>query len=113
MTLSPSISRNFVIAFFALLYTTLTFSAALAPTSAQARGNAVYYVAELAAPAKESRTIANGVVWQCEGTRCIAAKSNSRPVIACKRLTRELGEVTKFAAKGKELSAEKLAKCND
>lgn len=112
MTLSPSFSRNFVIAFFALLYTTLTFSAALAPTSAHARGNAVYYVAELAAPAKDSRTIANGVVWQCEGTRCIAAKSNSRPIITCKRLSNALGEVAQFTANGKELSADKLAKCN-
>ncbi|MXO91721.1 hypothetical protein GRI41_12865 [Altererythrobacter aquaemixtae] len=96
----------------ALLYTVLTFGALTVPSPAEARGKAVYYTAELAAPAKEARTIIKGMVWHCEGTSCRAAKGNSRPVMTCKRLANKLGEVTAFTAKGEELVGEKLAKCN-
>ena len=43
---------------------------------------------------------------------CVAAKGTSRPMRICRGLAREFGEVTSFTAKGKELPAEKLAKCN-
>ena len=113
MTLSPSLFRNAGAATVALFYTALTFGALVAPTPAEARTNAVYYTAELAAPAKESRTIIRGMVWHCEGTTCKARKGNSRPVITCKRLANEMGEITEFTAKGEALAEEKLAKCND
>lgn len=119
MTLSPTLSsvrsklvRNTAIAVIGALYTTFTFGALVSPTTVEARANTVYYTAELATPAKDTKMIANGVVWQCEGTRCIAAKSNSRPSMVCERLTREAGEVTKFTAKGDALDEKALAKCN-
>ena len=117
MTLSPTLSRsklarNTTIAVIGALYTTFTFGALVAPTAAEARGSTVYYTAELVTPAKEARTIANGMVWHCEGTRCVAAKNNSRPNIACERLTRKVGEVTGFTAKGVAFDDEALAKCN-
>lgn len=121
MTLSP-FSSSFLratlfsklgAATMALLYTTLTFGAVLTPTTAEARTSTVYYTAELAAPAKESRSIVKGVVWYCEGTTCRARKSNSRPVNVCKRLSNDMGAITAFTAKGKALADAKLAKCND
>lgn len=96
----------------ALVCSTLTLGAALTPTPAQANG-AAFYTAELAAPAAERTSIISGVAWQCEGTSCAAAKSNSRPMVVCQRVARELGEVTGFSAKGKALDAEDLARCND
>lgn len=112
MTLSPRITRNVSVIAVGMLYTALTFGAAITPTAAEARGKAVYYTAELATPASESRMIANGLVWECEGTRCVAAKGKSRPIVTCTRLSREAGEVTKFTAKGAALADDKLAKCN-
>ncbi len=112
MTLSPSIFRRFSLVAVAVLYSALTIGAMVTPSTAMARGQAVYYTAELATPAKESRIISSGVVWHCEGTKCRAAKSNSRASNTCKRLTREVGEITSFTAKGEKLAEEKLAKCN-
>jgi hypothetical protein len=110
--LSPSFFRNAGALSVALLYTVLTFGATLTPTSVEARTTAAYYTAELAAPAKDSRSIVRGVVWHCEGTTCRAKKSNSRPTNVCKRLSNDMGEITSFTAKGKALADEKLAKCN-
>lgn len=120
MTLSPLSPSFFRTAPFAklgavsmaLLYTVLTFGATLAPTSVEARTSTVYYTAELAAPAKDARSIVKGVVWHCKGTTCRARKSNSRPVNVCKRLSNDMGEITSFTAKGKALADAKLAKCN-
>ncbi|MXP47567.1 hypothetical protein GRI43_09265 [Altererythrobacter luteolus] len=114
MTLSPNVllrSTGAIAA--AVFYSALTMGALIAPTQAEARGNAVYYTAELAAPAAEETAIVGGVVWRCEGTSCVAGKGNSRPIVMCARAAREFGEITAFTAKGKELAEEKLAKCND
>lgn len=117
LSASPSLfrnfGRNFAVIAMAFLYTALTFGTALTPSAAEARGKPVYYTAELAAPAEELHTVVNGVIWRCEGTSCMAAKTNSRAVITCARLSREMGPVTSFTAKGKALTADKLAKCND
>ena len=70
-----------------------------------------YYVAELAAPASESRTV-GGVAWFCEGTTCRAAKGDSSPLRICRGLQRKFGEVVSFTAKGETLAEDKLARCN-
>lgn len=95
----------------ALLYTSLTFGAAIAPAPAQATTGA-YYTAELAAPAKDNRYIGGGLVWRCEGTTCAAPKGTSRPEVVCRKLQREVGEIASFRANGEALAAERLAKCN-
>ena len=111
MTLSsPPIGRLGVFA-AALLYTGLTFGAAITPAPAFA-ASGPYYVAELAAPAKDNRAVASGIAWKCQGTRCIAGKGSSRPMRICRGLAREFGEITSFTAKGKVLAEDKLAKCN-
>ncbi len=108
-----SLSRTIITAAVSIIGTASIFGAVIAPAPAEARERAVYYTAELAAPAQERTIIARGIVWQCDETQCIAEKNNSRPIIVCKQLARETGEITRFTAKGEALSAERLAKCND
>lgn len=110
--ISTSLFSKFGVVSAALIYTTLTFGAALTPAPAEARTSTVYYTAELAAPAAEARSIIDGMVWYCEGTTCRATKSNSRPINVCKRLSKDMGEVTAFTVKGAAITDEELAKCN-
>jgi hypothetical protein len=107
----PRFSRLGAMA-LALAYTGISFGVLTAPAPALAQSSGPYYVAELAAPASESRTVAGGVAWYCEGTTCRAGKGTSRPLRICRSLAREFGEVESFTAKGEELADEKLAKCN-
>ena len=113
MTLSIPRSNRIGVLALALAYTGATFGALTAPAPAFAGNNGPYYVAELAAPATESRTVAGGVAWFCEGTTCRAAKGTSRPLRICRGLQREFGEVVSFETKGEELAESRLAKCND
>lgn len=110
----PSLNSSNRLGIFALAlaYTGVTFGALTSPAPALAGNGGPYYVAELAAPTSESRTVAGGVAWFCEGTTCRAAKGNSRPLRICRSLQREFGEVVSFAAKGKVLAEDKLARCN-
>ncbi|WFL76010.1 hypothetical protein P7228_08290 [Altererythrobacter arenosus] len=112
MTLSLPRSNRLGVLALAAIYTTLTLGAVTSPAPAQAASNTVYYTAELAQPTSESRAIASGIAWYCEGTTCKAAKGNSRPLRICRGLARELGEVTSFTAKGEALAEEQLATCN-
>lgn len=88
----------------------LALGTTMAPIASQAA--APYYTAKLAVPASDDRAVAGGVAWACKDDMCVAAKGTSRPMRICRGLAREFGEVTSFTAKGKELSEEKLAKCN-
>lgn len=112
MTLSLPKYRSFSAIGLALVWTTLTFGAAISPASVEARTLTPYYSAEFAAPAAKDGAIIGGVAWQCAGTKCIAAKASSRPVMICKRVVRELGAVTNFTAGEKALEAADIAACN-
>ncbi len=112
MTLSLSRTGRLGVLTLALAYTGMTFGMLTAPAPALAASSGPYYVAELAAPASEARTVASGVAWFCEGTTCKAAKGTSRPLRICRGLSREFGEVTSFSSKGETLAEDKLAKCN-
>ena len=112
MTHSLPKFRSFSAVTLAVVWTSLTFGAAISPVETQARTATPYYTAEFAAPATENTAIIGGVVWQCAGTTCLAAKASSRPVTLCKRVARELGEVTSFTAGDKALEADELAACN-
>lgn len=111
MTLSPNRLRNALVAGVALGITSLTLGTAIAPAQAAA-ANTVYYTAELSAPASGTGFVEGGVVWHCEGSRCVAAKGSSRPVTICRKLSREVGEIIAFTAKGEALEADLLNKCN-
>lgn len=97
----------------ALVWTSLSFGAALAPSPAAAQNpSKAFYRAELAQPASESRAIAGDLVWACQGTSCIADKGTSRPLRICREFNRKFGAVASFTAKGEALPAEDLARCN-
>lgn len=112
MTLSLSSTNRVGALVLALAYTAVTFGTLTAPAPAMAAASGPYYVAELAAPASDARTVASGVAWFCEGTTCKAAKGNSRPLRICRGLAREFGEVTSFKAQGEALADDQLAACN-
>lgn len=114
MTLSLSRSGRLGAFALALAYTGITFAAVTtpAPAFAASASNAPFYVAELAVPAAEARTVATGVAWFCEGTTCKAAGGSSRPLRLCRGIARKFGEVKGFTANGEALAEDELAKCN-
>ena len=110
MTSFAQTARNASVGTLALVYTALTFGAAVAPTPAEAAGNA-YYRAELAQPVEAGVEVVRGTAWSCKGTVCVANKANSRPAIVCQRLADKKGEIVNFTSEGEALPAEDLAKC--
>ena len=94
----------------ALVYTGLSFAVATS-TPVEAAGPA-YYTAKLSAPAGETRAVAGGVAWTCEGEMCVANKTGARPLRICRGLNRKFGEVVMFKVQGEEIAADELAKCN-
>jgi hypothetical protein len=79
--------------------------------SAQTPGTS-YFSAELASPVEKTTKIIQGVVWQCEGTVCNGTKATSRPINACIRLSRKMGDVATFTTRSEPMAAEDLAACN-
>jgi hypothetical protein len=74
---------------------------------------AAQHDASLAAPASKSRIVVHGLLWTCSGQRCTAtAASDSRPVIVCMALARELGTVLGFSTGSVALNEADLARCN-
>ena len=111
MTLSLPRAERIAVFASAIAYTTLTFGAATAPAPAIA-ADGPYYMAKLAQPAEDNRTVAGGVAWACEGTTCVANKGTSRPSRVCRGLSRDLGEIVDFTANGEELPEDQLNRCN-
>lgn len=94
----------------ALAYTGLSFGVATS-TPLAAQGGA-YYTATLAETAEDSRAVAGGVAWTCQGTTCVANKGTSRPSRVCRGLAKEVGTITAFVADGEALAEDELASCN-
>lgn len=105
-------STKFRVLGAAIFCSAFTLGVSVAPTSAEARGNGPYYKAELSQPTAERTVVAGGIAWTCSGTTCVAPKGTSRPLRVCRELQRGSGDVVSFTAKGEELDADKLAKCN-
>lgn len=110
-TLSLPRTGKLAVLVSAVLTTAVTFGVATSTAPANAAGNS-YYSATLAAPAGETRAVAGGVAWSCEGTTCVANKASARPLRICRGLNRKFGEVAIFNVDGQALRAEELAKCN-
>ncbi len=89
----------------------LQASTASAQTPGEA-SSASYFSAALAAPVEKTTKIIQGVVWQCEGTVCSGSKATSRPINACTRLSRKMGEVTAFTTRSEPMAGEELTACN-
>jgi hypothetical protein len=69
--------------------------------------------AEFATPfERASEVVIDGKLWSCMGTACTARGDDPRPAIACRKLARKLGPVTRFATPRNELDATGLASCN-
>lgn len=92
-------------------YAFAAFGAVLSPAPAAAQSSG-FYVAELAQPTEETRAIASGVAWRCDGSTCAAPRAASRPLRVCRELQRKVGPVASFTANGETLDAEDLARCN-
>lgn len=56
--------------------------------------------------------ITDGRLWTCSGTVCTARGDDPRPAIACRKLARKLGPVSRFTTPQAELDAAGLATCN-
>lgn len=112
MTYSLPLSRRLPLAGLAAICAALSFGAAVAlPVSATAQTGA-YYTATLEQPASDSRAVAAGVAWMCQGTTCIANQGTARPVRVCRALARKLGAIASFRSEGENLTDDQLAKCN-
>jgi hypothetical protein len=97
----------------------LAASGALALTlsGAAAAQEAFHGQAKLATPVSApTKTVVNGVTWSCEGAACTgeAARYSTldNPVRGCKRVAAELGPLTAFTARGRELTGGDLKACN-
>ena len=60
----------------------------------------------------DREVIIDGRLWNCSDTVCTAQGDDARPAIACRKLARKLGPVTRFATAQTELDAAGLATCN-
>lgn len=91
------------------LLAALAAMAVASPALAQASG----LRAEFAAPFERASEVAiDGKLWSCTGTACTARGDDPRPAVACRKLARKLGPVTRFATARSELDAAGLAACN-
>lgn len=70
-----------------------------------------YSAKPVAAPAA-GKIIGKDISWACSADGCRGSTEASRPLVLCQDLAKRAGRIESFAADGKELSAEQLAKCN-
>ena len=69
--------------------------------------------AEFAVPfERATEVIVDGRLWSCTGTACTSRGDDPRPAVACRKLARKTGAVTRFATPRSELDAAGLATCN-
>lgn len=95
-----------------LIAAVLPLAALAAPAAVDARSNGTWFTVELATPTEQSRAIAGGVVFHCEGATCIAPRSGDRPLRVCSELRREVGAIASFTAGGDAMNEQMLARCN-
>jgi hypothetical protein len=85
---------------------------AIGTVASPAMAAGAYYRAELATPPAAERLIVRGIVWKCAADGCVAGPSNSRALIDCSALARQLGTLRSFAVEGRALAPAELEKCN-
>ena len=61
---------------------------------------------------REREVIIDGRQWICNGSACTARGDDPRPAVACRKLARKLGPVTRFETSQSELDPAALASCN-
>lgn len=71
------------------------------------------YTFETANPVSSKRIVAESVVWSCEGTKCSAELDRKAPTVRiCKKIAKQVGELTALRNTKSELTADELAECN-
>jgi hypothetical protein len=86
---------------------------AAAAASGPAFAQAPMMRAELAAShVGEREVVVDGRLWTCSGNACTARGNDPRPAVACRKLARKLGPVTRFETSQIALDAAALASCN-
>lgn len=70
--------------------------------------------AEFAAPLERAeKIIISGRSWDCSGSACVSRGIDARPAIACRKLSRKIGQpAASFISGGEPLGAADLASCN-
>jgi len=89
----------------------IAIASLLALTATPALASSHYHAQPQAAP-EADRFVLRDTVWTCGEEGCAAGKSNSRPVVVCAVLAKEVGVLSSFSVGGEEISADELEKCN-
>ncbi|HET9445114.1 MAG TPA: hypothetical protein VFO35_02590 [Steroidobacteraceae bacterium] len=90
---------------------------ALAPPASAASSAGPYYAeASLATAAPAADKEVDGVKWTCEGDKCVG-KAERRSSLdsymkECRKVAANLGKLTRFFSRGREMSARDLENCN-
>jgi hypothetical protein len=88
----------------------LLAAAAVLATGIPAAAQPTALRAEFATPfSAHTEIIIDGRMWSCVGNAC---SNDPRPAVACRKLARKLGPVTRFSTPRGELDAAGLASCN-
>ena len=91
---------------------------ALAPAASAASSAGPYYAEASLATAAAAATDkeVDGVKWTCEGDKCVG-KAERRSSLdsymkECRKVAANLGKLTRFFSRGREMSARDLDNCN-
>ena len=98
--------------FFTPILSAAAGLAALAAAASPALAAGSYYRAELATPSTTDQLVVRGLIWKCAAGGCVAGRSNSRALIDCSALARQVGTLRSFTVEGRALTPDELEKCN-
>ena len=94
-----------------MLRSALTAAAFMAVAAPAFASNS--YTFETVNPVSDKRIVAESVVWSCENTTCVAELDRKKPTVRiCKKIVKEVGEISALRNSKTELSAEEIAECN-
>ncbi|HVU31037.1 MAG TPA: hypothetical protein VHE36_11625 [Sphingomicrobium sp.] len=72
---------------------------------------AANYSATPAQPAS-GRFIARDITWSCGAAACQGATAESRPVVLCQGLAKQVGRIETFLVDGRAFTPTELERCN-
>ena len=72
---------------------------------------AATYSAKTATPAP-AKVAGRDMLWACGTDGCIGSTQNSRPLVLCQGLAKQVGPIESFLVDGREIAASELERCN-
>ena len=72
---------------------------------------AATYSASTSQPAS-GRIAARDILWTCASSSCTGSTENSRPLVLCQGLAKQVGPIQSFNVNGQAIGSEELACCN-